>query len=131
MRRMRGTDSSLWRLICLNYMMSLIFRWLCDFVVVAEDERGNEVVRMDFGGAVDGRPHEKIVRGRTEEDRNRIYMYDSCSVSIATEEGVINSIKTYFQTHDIMNFDLCDLWYEIGVDHFSGYFDTARAVGED
>ncbi len=108
-----------------------MFKLLCDFVVVAEDDAGYEIAKIDLGEAAAKSADEKIFRGRRDDDRDKIILSDSCSVSIMTEKELLESIETYFQTHDIHKFSSLDLLYEIGADHLCAFFDADFFCEED
>ncbi len=50
-------------------------------------------------------------------DGNTLRFGDDREASAITRDDLPRELAMYFSTHDFMNYDVKDLWWEIGADH--------------
>ncbi len=94
-------------------------------MVAALNDKGEVIQEIDYDSVIQITPRRKIARGDGDK-KDTIYMYDGeGSASLATQDQILESISTYFKTHDIDNYDILDLWFEVELDHFCAWIDPA------
>ncbi len=97
---------------------NLTYKWVCDFEIAALDETGKEVQRIDLRTITENNPELRFVRGKTERDKQDIYLYDKLLIeATVTEEIILENVAKFFQHTQITNKRLLGLWYDLCIDY--------------
>ncbi len=97
---------------------ALHFYWPDDDTLQICDANGTELERIVLSELPERIPGFSI--GKCE-GKECYHMEHNREPAFATKKEIEAGIASYFRTHDIRNYNVCDLWYDVMCDNLCGF----------